>query len=110
MTLSRRLRLGLLGVIVTTTAVAALCGLPAPRAQAFLPQNHERITRDGLPPGEVDEAAFLQKMNQFDLAVLLAARQTTEVYQQVRSLVASNYGECAARNLFQADRHEPCWG
>lgn len=34
MTLSRRLRLSLLVVIVTTTVVAALCGLPVPRAQS----------------------------------------------------------------------------
>lgn len=57
---SRRLRLGVPVVIMTATAVAALWGWSAPDAQAFLPQNHERVTRDGLPPGEVDEAAYLQ--------------------------------------------------
>ena len=56
----RRSRLGLLAVIVATAVVTALLALPAPKAQAFLPQNHERITRDGLPPGEVDDAAYLQ--------------------------------------------------
>jgi hypothetical protein len=47
-------------------------------------------------------------MDYFELAMLLAARETTEVYQQVRGLVADQYGECAATNLFQADRHDPC--
>jgi hypothetical protein len=49
-------------------------------------------------------------MNNFDLAMPLATRATTELYWQVCSLVASNAGECVARNLFRADRHEPCWG
>jgi hypothetical protein len=272
----RRSRLGLLAVIVATAVVTALLASPAPKAQAFLPQNHERITRDGLPPGEVDDAAYLQifvgpppgagvagsetfqlpdfrhfdnaknpadicaraqdawnffiplilggalpigtelvdgpqaraafggllhavqdfyahsnwvelnvaagqperpvpplyptcdpatlpaglytgfydlglvadggcppggpppgfaqchttlnkddnnnpkmspeglvrvrgaKKNYFELAMLLAARETTEVYHQVRGLVTDRYGECAATNLFQADRHDPC--
>jgi len=53
-------RLGPTGVIVASTVVTALLAVPAPQSQAFLPQNHERITRDGLPPGEVDDAAYLQ--------------------------------------------------
>jgi hypothetical protein len=48
-------------------------------------------------------------MNNFDLAVLLATRATTDLYQQVRALVVNNAGECVASNLFQADRHQPCW-
>jgi len=51
---------GSLGVIVASTVLRALLAVPAPQSQAFLPQNHERITRDGLPPGEVDDAAYLQ--------------------------------------------------
>lgn len=50
-----------------------------------------------------------KRMNYFELAVLLAARKTTDVYHQVRDLVASSNGECAAANLFQVDRHQPCW-
>lgn len=50
-----------------------------------------------------------RSMNYFDLAAQLATRATTDLYRQVRSLVADNAGECAAGNLFQADRHEPCW-
>jgi hypothetical protein len=48
-------------------------------------------------------------MNYFDLASRLATRATVDVYWQVRGLVADRYGECAATNLFQADRHDPCW-
>jgi hypothetical protein len=51
-----------------------------------------------------------RNMNNFDLAMLLATRATTDLYWQVRSLVADNAGECVAGNLFQADRHAPCWG
>jgi hypothetical protein len=55
-------------------------------------------------------------MNHFDLAMLLAARATTELYWQVRTLVASTVnaqnpgvnGECVARKLFQPDIFEPC--
>lgn len=62
MTVSRRLRSGPLVAIATATAVAALFALPAPKANAFLPQNHEKITRAGLPAGEVSEAVFAQIM------------------------------------------------
>jgi hypothetical protein len=48
-------------------------------------------------------------MNYFDLASRLATRATVDLYWQVRGLVADRYGECAATNLFQADRHDPCW-
>ena len=54
-------------------------------------------------------------MSQYDLAVLLAARATTDLYGEVRSLVASTVnvqnpdadGECVARKLFNAG-FEPC--
>jgi hypothetical protein len=48
-------------------------------------------------------------MNYFDLAARLATRATTDLYAQVRGLVANAHGECAAANLFQVDRHQPCW-
>ena len=79
----------------------------------------------GPPPGFVECHLALNKddwdtprgiapvpgtnMNHFDLAKLLATRATTDLYWQVRGLVADKYGECAATNLFQADRHDPCW-
>jgi hypothetical protein len=80
----------------------------------------------GPPPGFAECHATLNKdawdtqrgmvpvpgrpMNYFDLAGLLATRATTELFWQVRGLVASDAGECTARNLFQADRHEACYG
>jgi hypothetical protein len=60
MTLTRRLRHGLLVVMVTTTAVAAFFGLPAPKAQAFDAPFHERIVRDALGPDLVDNTAMIQ--------------------------------------------------
>ncbi len=60
MTLPRRLRMAMLVVIATGTAVAALCSVPAPEARAFYIFNHDRVVRQALPPGEVDEAAILQ--------------------------------------------------
>ena len=53
-------------------------------------------------------------MKQYDLAMALATRHTTELYRQVRSEIARTYtaqdldGECVARNLFQANRLESC--
>jgi hypothetical protein len=80
----------------------------------------------GPPPGFVECHSALNKdgpntlrglvpvpgtdMNNFDLAALLATRATTQLYQQVRSLVAGDDGQCAAGNLFQADRQQPCRG
>lgn len=71
-------------------------------------QCHETLNKDDSTTSRGSLPVPGTNMNQFDLAALLAARATTDVYQQVRGLVASNAGECAARNLFQADRHELC--
>jgi hypothetical protein len=56
----RRVRIGVPVVIVATAVVAALFGLPAPNAQAFFSQPHERIVRAALPPDQVSENAVLQ--------------------------------------------------
>ncbi|MGV9946982.1 hypothetical protein [Rhodococcus aetherivorans] len=56
----------------------------------------------------------MSPMTHYDLARALATRHTTELYWLVRSIVARSFssedldGECVARNLFQADRFEPC--
>ena len=47
-------------MIAATTLVAALFGLPAPKAYAFFITNHEMITRNALPPDPVSQAAMLQ--------------------------------------------------
>ena len=48
-------------------------------------------------------------INNYDLAAQLATKATTDLYWQVRNLIVSDAGECAADNLFQADRHQACW-
>jgi hypothetical protein len=60
MTVSRRLPLTVSIVSVAATAVAAFFGLAVPKAQAFFIQNHETITRNALPPDQVNESAMLQ--------------------------------------------------
>jgi hypothetical protein len=81
---------------------------------------------DGPPPGFVECHTVLNKdgpntprgavmvpgtnMNNYELAAQLATRATTDLFWQVRGLIASNAGECVAANMFQADRHQPCWG
>lgn len=72
-------------------------------------QCHETLNKDDASTPEGGVRVPGTNMNQFDLAMLLAARATTDVYRQVRGLAATTYGECAAGNLFQADRHAPCW-
>ncbi|MDT7790965.1 MAG: hypothetical protein QOD59_401 [Mycobacterium sp.] len=81
----------------TWWSTARVCGVPLDFEQGRL--GHAR----GIIP--VPGA----NMSNFDLASRLATRATVDVYWQVRGLVADKYGECAATNLFQADRHDPCW-
>jgi hypothetical protein len=66
------------------------------------------VNKDGPSTPRGSQPVPGTNMNMYDLAALLATRATTDLFWQVRGLVASNAGECAARNLFQADRHEPC--
>jgi hypothetical protein len=70
---------------------------------------HTTLNKDGssTPRGLLPVPGT--NMNYFDLASSLATRATVDLYWQVRGLVADKYGECAATNLFQADRHDPCW-
>lgn len=42
------------------------------------------------------------------VVALLATRATTELFWQIRGLVVGGTGECVAKNIFQADRPEPC--
>jgi hypothetical protein len=60
MTSSRRRPLGVRVVIAATIAVVAFFGLPGQYAQAFYIINHETITRNALPPDQVDNAALAQ--------------------------------------------------
>ena len=70
---------------------------------------HSTLNKDGwdTPRGIMPVPGA--NMHNFDLASRLATRATVGLYWQVRGLVVDRYGECAATNLFQADRHDPCW-
>jgi hypothetical protein len=72
---------------------------------------HSTLNKDGWDTarGVLRVPGANPPMSYFDLAALLATRATTDLYSQVRGLVASAHGECAAVNLFQVDRHQPCW-
>src|SRR5215211_3194774 len=59
MTSSRRVRPVLL-VVTVAAVVAAFFGMSAPGAHAFFTLPHERLMREALPSGAVDEAAMLQ--------------------------------------------------
>jgi hypothetical protein len=85
-----------------------LSGCPPGGPPAGFAECHSTLNKDAAdtPRGMVPVPG--RPMNYFDLAALLATRATTDLFWQVRGLVASNAGECAARNLFQADRLEPC--
>src|SRR5258705_2352062 len=60
MALSLRQPLGILVVIVASTAVAASLGVLSPGDQAFYITNHETITRNALPADQVSQAAMNQ--------------------------------------------------
>ena len=60
MNMSRRIRVGLSVWAVVAMAVATLFAFSAPKAQAFFIQNHEMITRNALPPDQVNNDAMLQ--------------------------------------------------
>jgi len=57
---SRRLPSGVRVAIAAATAVVAFFGWPAPNASAFSILNHEMITRNALPPDQVDEVSMFQ--------------------------------------------------
>ena len=86
-----------------------LGGCPPSGPPAGFAECHTTLNKDGwdTPRGIMPVPGA--NMNYFDLASRLATKATTDLYWQVRGLVAHRYGECAAANLFQADRHDACW-
>lgn len=72
---------------------------------------HSTLNKDAwdTPRGIMSVPGSNPPINNFDLAAQLATRATADLYRQVRNLVASDAGECAAANLFQLDRRQPCW-
>lgn len=87
-------------------------GPPPPFAEC-----HTVLNKDGPATARGSRKVPGLNMNYYDLAALLATRATTDLFWTVRGLVVSNAitanpgvdGECVAANLFQADRHAPCW-
>ena len=52
-----------LTVVAVSGLIGAVCCWAAPSAQAFYIQNHAAITRNALPPDQVNEVAVLQILN-----------------------------------------------
>jgi len=88
-----------------------LAGCPPAGPPPGFAECHSTLNKDGWDTarGVLPVPGSNPPMNYFDLAAQLATRATTDLYRQVRGLVADKYGECAAANLFQVDRNQPCW-
>ena len=88
-----------------------LAGCPPGGLPPGFAECHSTLNKDGpgTPRGILPVPGANPPMNYFDLAARLATRATTDLYWQVRGLVANEHGECAAANLFQVDRNQPCW-
>ncbi len=77
---------------------------------------HSTLNKDGPYTSRGRTPVPGTGMNHFDLAALLATRATTDLYWQVRGLVATTVnaqnpgadGDCVAKKLFQPDILEPC--
>jgi hypothetical protein len=72
---------------------------------------HSTLNKDGWedPRGIILVPGTNPPVNNYDLAAQLATKATTDLYWQVRNLIVADAGECAADNLFQADRRQSCW-
>jgi hypothetical protein len=88
-----------------------LAGCPPAGPPPGFAECHSTLNKDGwdTPRGILAVPGANPPMNYFDLAARLATRATTDLYWQVRGLVVNEHGECAAANLLQVDRHQPCW-
>jgi hypothetical protein len=88
-----------------------LAGCPSGGPPPGFAECHSTLNKDDFnsPRGSIQIPGTNPPTNNFDLAARLATTATTDLYWQVRGLVVSNAGECAAANLFQADLHQPCW-
>lgn len=72
---------------------------------------HSTLNKDAwdTPRGMMLVPGTNPPINNFDLAARLATKATADLYWQIRNLVVSDAGECAAANLFQVERRQPCW-
>jgi hypothetical protein len=88
-----------------------LAGCPPGGPPPGFAECHSTLNKDDwdTPRGIMLVAGTNPPINNHDLAAQLATKATTDLYWQVRNLIVSDAGECAADNLFQADRHQACW-
>ena len=72
---------------------------------------HSTLNKDdwNTPRGIMLVPGTNPPINNYDLTARLATKATTDLYWQVRNLIVADAGECAADNLFQADRRQSCW-
>ncbi|KUH82727.1 MULTISPECIES: hypothetical protein [unclassified Mycobacterium] len=72
---------------------------------------HSTLNKDSwdTPRGMMLVPGTNPPINNYDLAARLATKATADLYWQIRNLVVSDAGECAAANLFQVERRQACW-
>ena len=85
--------------------------LPTRGPAAGFAECHSTLNKDdwSTPRGIILVPGTNPPINNYDLAGQLATKATTDLYWQVRNLIVADAGECAADNLFQADRRQSCW-
>ena len=78
-----------------------LGGCPAEGPPPGFQECHSTLNKDGPDTPRGSQPAAGTNKTMYDLAALLATRATTNLYTQLRNLVASNNGQAAATALFQ---------
>jgi hypothetical protein len=88
-----------------------LAGCPPGGPPPGFAECHSTLNKDdwSTPRGIILIPGTNPPINNYDLAGQLATKATTDLYWQVRNLIVADAGECAADNLFQADRRQSCW-
>ena len=104
---------GLSMAVALAAVVAAVGGWLARSAQASKIRNHERVTRDWLAPLGVDPTALGQLLVGPPPGAGAVGGDAffADDFGPIdnANTPAADAGECAADNLFQADRHQACW-
>ena len=100
--LAGRLRFACLPTPVTLQSFDLDAGCPPGGPPPGFQECHSTLNKDGPNTERGSQPVPGTNMNMFDLAAQLATRATTDLYTQIRALVASNNGENAATMLFQS--------
>jgi hypothetical protein len=79
-----------------------LAGCPVGGPPPGFVECHSSLNKDGPNTFRGSQPVPGMNMNMYDLAALLATRATTNLYEQIRRIVASSNGQSAAVMLFQA--------